>query len=330
MELSDPSRPPAGDGEKPGPAPSAPPPGYPEPATSWSRPRPPAPAPKSRGVRRGPRPKGIAIALAVAGIALAVFGLTQLTSGDPEAAPSERALIEAVLTRSFTQSNPAHCEELYTQALMDQLSFGTGPIAQRNCVEQEEQTGGEADAVSISRMSIDGEQAVATVAIDGGAMDQASIRVELARDEAGWKLHQLARIDLDRDAYMDSLATRYLEDGLTQVEATCVAERVARQYPVREIEQSFMDQEQAAEPDVSLGCLTTDTLREKMIEGVREGWAERGLPADLRDCMLTSLRGLPADTLRQLFDESRAEAGRAVTENLMRACVSAQESRSSL
>jgi hypothetical protein len=265
------------------------------------------------------------------GAAIALLGLTQLAGGDPEVAPTEqRALIEAAITRSFTESDPAHCEELYTQALVDQTNFGTGPIAQRNCVDQEEQSGGEADAVSISKMSMEGEQAAATVAIDGGVLHRATIRVELAKDQAVWKLDHLASIDLNPSAYKRGLATRYVEDGLTQVEANCVAARVVDQYPVREVEQSVIDEERAAEPEIPLGCLTTATLRQKMTEVVRDHWAERGLPADLRGCVLRSMRDLSGGALRHFFDESRAEASQAMVENMTRECIAAQEGRSSL
>jgi hypothetical protein len=269
-------------------------------------------------------PESIAVAGSIS-LALALFG------GWGAAQADDSDLIESAITRTFMESDPALCDEVYTQALIDQMHIGTGVVAQADCREDEAEPnppGTDPDSVSISGLAIQGGEATATVAVLGGALDQARFRLQLVNDEGNWKLDRLLHVDLDRAAFDRGLADRMRAEGLNAEEVSCAVRQYHEETTLGELEKAVVTGVPTSDPDWDVSCFTVDTLKTKLIEGSREAVRERGFPDDATRCLMDELRGLSARRLRFIYKDPHGDAVQAMIRQLMERCLAAAEASS--
>jgi hypothetical protein len=268
-------------------------------------------------------PESVAVAGALS-LALAVIG------GAPGADRSDRELIEATITRGMTTSDPANCDEIYMQALMDQVNFGTGVVAQADCREDEadDDEGAAADSVAISGLAIDDAQARATALLIGGVLDQTTLRLRLVNEQGTWKLDRLLDVDLDRAAFDAAFTTGLMEQGFSEAEASCAIGKFHQRYKLAEIERSAIRGVPGPDQDWGVSCFETSTLRAKLIEVVRESGREREIPADALDCVDDELRALSPEVIRRVYAEPDSDATKGLMHDITGGCMAASASNS--
>lgn len=123
-------------------------------------------------------------------LAVAACGSTGLGTATDEA-----EIVQGV-TQSFVDSDPAHCRDLYTQSLMDQMSDGSGQEAVDDCLRSEsDRDEADAERVEVSAPTVSGSRATATAHVFGGDFDQAILEISLVEGDSGWKLDRLEDVD---------------------------------------------------------------------------------------------------------------------------------------
>ena len=129
-------------------------------------------------------------------IALAL-GLAACGGGGESA---EDAVVETIET-SATSTDPADCKALSTQAFMEQTEAVKGSEAVKSCEEEAEEPEGDPESVDVSAVEVDGSEATAEVAFNGGNFDGQSLAVALVQEDGDWKLDEVsgfAKFDRDK------------------------------------------------------------------------------------------------------------------------------------
>lgn len=117
---------------------------------------------------------------------------------------SEEDKVEEVIVGSATNTDPARCTELNTQAFMEQLSQEDGKAAVEGCEREAEGNEG-ADSVEVSKIEIEGADATAEVAVTGTGLDGQSLEVAVVEDGDEWKVDEFVRLArFDRKALIES------------------------------------------------------------------------------------------------------------------------------
>lgn len=123
---------------------------------------------------------------------------------------SDEDKIVDVIETSATSTDPADCEALATQAFLEQTQFSEGEEAVEGCEESAEETEDNPDSVEVSEVEIDGSDATATAAFEGGNFDGQTFTVALVEADGDWKLDELTGFaEFDQEALATSL-----EEGL--------------------------------------------------------------------------------------------------------------------
>jgi hypothetical protein len=128
---------------------------------------------------------------------MAALGLAACGGGSSAA---DRKAVEETLVESSTTTDPADCGRLSTRGLLEQTTKQRGAAAVRVC--EEETASGEtaADAVSVSEIEIDGDEATADVAIEGSSLDGQTLTMALVEDAGTWKVDEVvAFAEFDRE-----------------------------------------------------------------------------------------------------------------------------------
>jgi hypothetical protein len=191
--------------------------------------------------------------LPLAVLALA-FGLVACGGGESD----EDKIVEAIET-SATSTDPADCKELATQAFLEQTELEQGGAAVKSCEEGAEDTADDPDSVEVSKVEVDGSDATADVAFEGGSFDGQTLSVALVEEEDQWKLDEVASFaKLDQEKLATSLEEAFQsgDEPLDPALATCFGE------VIRELDKSQVE-------EVVIGG-TSDPIVE-IIEGCSEG-----------------------------------------------------------
>jgi ABC-type glycerol-3-phosphate transport system substrate-binding protein len=110
---------------------------------------------------------------------------------------SDEDKITNTIETAATSTDPAVCKETQTQAFMEQTSGGSGGAAVKECEKEAESGESNPKSVTVSKVKVNGEDATANVAFEGGNFDGQTAEVALVEEE-GWKLNELtgfARFD---------------------------------------------------------------------------------------------------------------------------------------
>jgi hypothetical protein len=271
--------------------------------------------------------------LLLAGL-IVLAGGAYLLSQRGEAEPSDEEAIREVVAAHFTESEPEHCETLYTEQYLARFHFGTGAVALAKCKEEaddKEQPNWQPDEVATERIAIDEYRATAKTDVHGGAFDGSRFTIVVAREGGMWKIDGYRAVDLNpgplRAFFTNEFDRAYGRYGLSETEADCVTATYQRAFDFVEMERNLVRGEEPVEPDFPRHCLTADTLRSLIVEGVKERRreGESTLPRTLSACFVGAVRRLSDAGVQSLFDENGAD--QAAVAAVMAPCIEAEQRR---
>ena len=178
-----------------------------------------------------------------------------------------------------------------TQRFVDQDSFSIPELVEVNADGcRSDVKAFAADAVTLSRVNVDGDRATARLQAQGGALGYGVLDVDLVRD-GRWKLDRITAVDLDRRKF-DELQKRFTgidDDPLPASVVACTERRIARRSDA-EIERAVVRADSTLVSDLVLVCVVRPQLR-------------RALPLDITSCVVRQLRRADDELLRILLRE---------------------------
>ncbi len=117
----------------------------------------------------------------------------------------DESKVEEVIETSATTTDPGDCEGLQTQQFMEQISRESGEAAVEACEEEAKGEEG-ADGVTVSAVEVDGSDATAEAALEGGSLDGQTVEVALVKDGDQWKMNEVVKFtDFDQPRLVDGL-----------------------------------------------------------------------------------------------------------------------------
>jgi hypothetical protein len=249
----------------------------------------------------------------------------------PATTPGESAVRRLVNT-SFTTDRASDCTRLYTQAFLEQLSGKTGADAVEKCRDDSD---GDPDADSVVFNEVTPAEGGFRVAVTlaGGDMDGTSFDFTAIR-RGNWKIDRLLGVDLDMNRLAAEAAEEAREEGASAEDAACLESRVAvlneSDYE-RSIVEGRSDDYARAMLKSTLGCLSAESLRKQLAEGIRSGAGNA--PEALIECVIDQIvGGKSAAELRaliQMDDAAGYEMGRRAGIACARAMTAAPTSATS-
>jgi len=142
----------------------------------------------------------------------------------------EEEAIAQVIEKSATTTDPSKCTELQTQAFNEQEKDVSGKEATEVCEEAAEGDETVAESVNVSDIKVEGEKATAVAKVEGTALNDQGVEIELVSEEGNWKLNKfLGFASYDGQALAEALETEFeKEEGISAALGKCVAEGVAK------------------------------------------------------------------------------------------------------
>jgi len=155
------------------------------------------------------------------------LALSACGGGSSSSGGGEEAAIEEAIETAATSSDPSKCSEVQTEFLNDTETGKSGEAALKTCEEEVEEGNDQAEAVTVSKIEIEGEGAAAVVAIEGSALNGQTIAVAMEKEEGDWKLDGFMGFMKYDPAGIAAAIEEQLEEKEASPEvATCVAEGV--------------------------------------------------------------------------------------------------------
>lgn len=183
-------------------------------------------------------------------LALAL-GLAACGGGDE----SDEDKIVDVIETSVTSTDPADCEELATQAFLEQTEFSQGAEAVKSCEESAGETEDDPDSVEVTNVEVAGSAATADAAFAGGSFDGQAFTVALIEEDGDWKLDEIVGFaKFDQEQLASSFEEAFQdEESIEPQVAACIGE-VLRELPQAQAEEIVIGG--SADPIVELveGC----------------------------------------------------------------------------
>ena len=149
--------------------------------------------------------------------------------GDDDGGGNDEEEITEVIETAATSTDPADCTELQTQAFLDQTEVADGEEAVAECEESAEDPSGNPDSVEVTDVSVDGDEATASMTPTGSSLDGQTLEVALVKEDDQWKLDEFVDIpEFDAEAYVTNLAAEIDESGeLQDARGVCFGEQLA-------------------------------------------------------------------------------------------------------
>jgi hypothetical protein len=271
-------------------------------------------------------------------IGMVLFGAGGGGSASQHAAvPSSRAegearsTIEWLLTRTFTENDPAQCTQDMTPAFRRQ-SFGSEDGTDLEACRRDNVSENDtfAHSITLDNVSVHGDTANAVVRVSGGNGDGSVVTLHLVRDVGNWKLDRMTAVQIDRARFDGALRANALREGYTPREADCQVATLRRTYDTAALERALTqghDAMAAARPAL-LSCVSSAKLAQEYRQGLMHGMSER-IPMSVRTCIAdTFMKGLSAKRLRAIvIAGSRSEVALERIRNAAIACGQAYRAR---
>jgi hypothetical protein len=227
-------------------------------------------------------------------LGVVAFWAVRLLGGDDE---SE---VAAAIERVATSDDPAVCTESATQAYLEQVSGLPGDAAVTACIQTAGEPALSPDAVEVSEVTIDGDDATALVAYEGSSLSGATVEVALVRVDGEWLVDQRVEFEgLDREALAAGLRETLAAPptSLTAAGAECASERLLA----------------LSKAGLQSALLSADTStyikaivvcdRDAYLDSVTADLVDQGYPEDLAACVRDELDGGSDDALVALLDD---------------------------
>jgi hypothetical protein len=240
-------------------------------------------------------------------IAVGLLGFV-LLGGDEDSAGGEaeaaRTEIERMLSRTFTENDPAQCSEDATSDFLRQGFGGEGEDPLEECRrENTEDEEPDAESVQIDSVIVDGATARAVFTASGGGLDGSVVTVELVHDFDRWKLDRMTDIQIDRARFDAALREDAANDeGTTAREADCFVAALGR-YDTSALERLTLQgpEGNTAFRRLALSCLSPARMVRVFTKGLREKMDAGDIPEPAVDCITDSVvRSLGVKGIREL------------------------------
>jgi hypothetical protein len=135
----------------------------------------------------------------------------------------ETAVVEAIEQTVIDPSGA--CDKFETQNFIEQVSHEQGAAAMKAC---EASSGDGSESVSVGNVQVDGSDATADAAFNGGSFGGQNLTVALVKEDDGWKLDEATGfVNLDKDALIEQLEELLGESSPDQV--GCIADALKKQ-----------------------------------------------------------------------------------------------------
>jgi hypothetical protein len=183
-----------------------------------------------------------------------VLGLSLAACGG--GGESDEDKVVETIEISATSTDPADCKELATQRFMEQTESEKGSKAVKSCEEEAEDTEGDPESVDVSNVEVNGSEATADVAFNGGNFDGQTLGVALVGEEADWKLDEVtgfAKFDQDKLAANFEKLFESGEEPLESQTVACMGE-VFRELSKPEFEELLFGGSQQPVIEIAEGC----------------------------------------------------------------------------
>jgi hypothetical protein len=173
-----------------------------------------------------------------------LVSLALAACGESQAGPSggNESQIAETVEKGLAGHDPSTCRELKTHDYLRQETISVGEEAIEGCERNQNAAILSADAATVLKVRVNGTNATANAAIDGGYIDGQTVTVALVKQGDGWKLDRLIRFaKLDRAALINASERIYKSptpegpSPISRPQLDCLAD-VARRAPRRELE----------------------------------------------------------------------------------------------
>lgn len=158
--------------------------------------------------------------------ALVVLGLAGCGWGGSDGeGESDDQKVKTTIKAALTSTGAAACAESRTIAFMEETSSETGAAAERECEKSVQRGEGLPDTVAISKIKVDGEEATAEVAFQGGDGDGLVLDVALVEEDGTWKVNEFLGVArLDRDRFVNRIIEGVEREGAaTTAQLRCLS-----------------------------------------------------------------------------------------------------------
>lgn len=164
--------------------------------------------------------------------------------------------VEEAVEISATTTDPADCKKLQTQEFMEQISRESGLAAVEACEEEAKNEEG-ADSVEVSAIEVDGSDATAEAALEGGSLDGQTVEVALIDDGDQWKMNEVVKFtDFDHAHLVEGLETQLSDASGDEAKfASCFVE-VFKQASEAEVEELIFGKSPQALEETFETCST--------------------------------------------------------------------------
>jgi hypothetical protein len=185
----------------------------------------------------------------------AALALTACGGGSSSSGGSEEAAVEEAIEESATSTDPSKCTELQTALFNETESGEKGAAATKACEEEVEAEADPTESVSVSEVEINGENATAAAEIEGSALNEQGVELELVKEGDNWKLNKfLGFSNFNAKALGAALEEELAkQEGVSAELAKCVAEGVAESSQ-EEAEAMVFEKNQEGIEEIAEGC----------------------------------------------------------------------------
>jgi len=248
-----------------------------------------------------------------------VFALALALSLPACGGDKDENVIRDGLEKALTSTSPSACSSGYTQAFLDQGTYGSSTVAasfRRFCRSNIKELA--AKEVNVSDVRVDASTAEADFSASGGQYAFKEATVTLRKSGGEWRMERLKSLALERPAYdkqQERLAILQ-EDGLSKKEAACYRQRIER-VSDEQLSKAIISSDPSYLADPLLVCVIRPTLRRGGFSNVQTR------------CILRRVRGASARRFVRLTLAGTKTAERTIEQRFKRAA-RACTSRSSM
>jgi hypothetical protein len=224
-------------------------------------------------------------------------------------ASKDETAIRDGLEEALTSTSRSACSSGYTQAFLDQGTYGSSTVAasfRKFCRANIKELA--ADKVSVFDVRVDGNSAEADFSAGGGQYAFKRATVTLRKSGGQWRMDRLTALELERPQYdeqQEHLAILQ-KDGLSKNEAACYRRRIER-VSDETLSKAIVTSDPSYLADPLLFCVIRPTLR------------KGGFSTAQTRCVLRRVRGSSARTFVRLTLAGTKDAERAIKRRFRRA-----------
>lgn len=169
---------------------------------------------------------------------------------------SDEDKITTTIENAATSTDPAVCDETQTLAFMEQTSGeSSGKEAEKECEEEAKSGEGQPDSVSVTKVKVDGENASANAAFNGGIFDAQTLELALVKEDGDWKLDELTGFaKFDPESLVNAFTEQIEEEPEIDPKlASCLIEGIEG-LPNAELESVIVENNTEVFGEIAEGC----------------------------------------------------------------------------